>query len=56
MNPVETGVSAAVGVGGRVRTWYLPIAIDVAYRVVDENRLAAELDRLLVFFRVGEAF
>jgi outer membrane translocation and assembly module TamA len=56
VNPVESGVSAAVGVGGRIRTWYLPVAIDVSYRAVEDNRLGAAWNRLLVFFRVGEAF
>lgn len=55
-NAFENGISVATGLGARIRSWYLPIAIDVAYRVVEENRTAAELDRLLVFFRVGEAF
>ena len=56
VNPFATGVSAAFGLGGRIRTWYLPIALDVSYRVVEENVVGAALDRLLVFFRVGEAF
>ena len=56
LDPFASGISVAVGLGGRFRSWYLPIAIDVGYRVVDENRVGAALDRLLVFFRVGEAF
>jgi outer membrane translocation and assembly module TamA len=56
-NPLASGVSAAVGLGGRVRTWYVPIAIDVGYRMFDQGDLGApSLDRLLVFFRIGEAF
>jgi outer membrane translocation and assembly module TamA len=55
-NPVESGVSAAVGLGGRIRTWYLPIALDVSYRVVERNEVGAAFDRLLVFARIGEAF
>jgi outer membrane translocation and assembly module TamA len=56
LNPVADGVSAALGVGVRARTWYLPVAIDLSYRVVERNEVGAAFDRLLVFFRVGEAF
>jgi outer membrane translocation and assembly module TamA len=56
VNPLEDGVSAAVGVGGRARTWYLPVSIDLSYRLVEANEVGAALDRILVFFRVGEAF
>jgi translocation and assembly module TamA len=58
VDPFADGVSAAVGLGGRVRTWYLPVALDVGYRVLDHGELAREsvLDRFLVFVRVGEAF
>jgi outer membrane translocation and assembly module TamA len=55
-NPFASGVSAAFGAGLRARTWYLPVAIDLSYRLVEENEVGAALDRLLVFFRVGEAF
>ena len=55
-NPFDHGISAAVGLGGRLRTWYIPVALDVSYRVVEENRFGGALDRLLVFFRIGEAF
>jgi len=55
-NAFENGVSLATGVGARIRSWYLPIAVDVSYRVVEENEVAGALDRLLVFFRIGEAF
>jgi outer membrane translocation and assembly module TamA len=56
LNPVAPGISAALGVGVRARTWYLPVAIDLGYRLVERNEVGAALDRLLVFFRVGEAF
>lgn len=56
LNPVASGVSAAFGLGVRARTWYLPIAVDVGYRIVERNEVGAAFDRLLVFFRVGEAF
>jgi outer membrane protein assembly factor BamA len=55
-NAFENGISVAAGLGGRIRTWYLPIAIDVAYRIVDENRFGGGFDRLLAFLRIGEAF
>lgn len=55
-NPFDDGLSLAVGAGGRIRLWYLPIALDVAYRMIERNTAGAALDRLLVFFRIGEAF
>ncbi|HEU0035250.1 MAG TPA: BamA/TamA family outer membrane protein [Kofleriaceae bacterium] len=57
LNPVENGVAAAVGLGGRIRSWYVPVALDVSYRFL-EGDLADSgiLDRFLVFLRVGEAF
>ena len=55
-NAFENGVSAAVGLGARIRSWYLPIALDFSYRVVEDNRFGGGIDRLLVFFRIGEAF
>jgi outer membrane protein assembly factor BamA len=57
LDPFVDGVSAAVGLGARLRTWYLPIAIDVSYRALDHNDLGPPgLSRLLVLFRLGEAF
>ncbi|MEO8702199.1 MAG: BamA/TamA family outer membrane protein [Kofleriaceae bacterium] len=55
-NAFEDGISIAAGLGLRLRIWYLPVSIDIAYRLVDENTVGAAFDRLLVFFRVGEAF
>ena len=55
-NPLADGISVAYGLGVRVRTWYLPIALDLAYRVIDENHLGLALGRVLAFVRVGEAF
>jgi len=55
-NPFADGVSLAAGAGARVRLWYLPIAIDVAYRIVDSDHTGLAWDRLLAFVRVGEAF
>jgi outer membrane translocation and assembly module TamA len=56
VNAFEDGISIATGVGARIRTWYLPIGFDVSYRLVEDNQLGGALDRLLVFFRIGEAF
>ena len=56
MNAFDNGISVAGGVGARIRSWYLPIGFDVSYGFVKENVVASELDRLLVFFRIGEAF
>jgi len=55
-NPFEDGLSVAPGLGARIRSWYLPVAFDVSYRVVDHGDVGGGFDRLLVFFRVGEAF
>jgi outer membrane translocation and assembly module TamA len=55
-NPFDDGISVAAGLGGRIRSWYLPIALDVAYRVVDDNRFGGGWSRLLGFLRIGEAF
>lgn len=51
-----TGASLAAGIGGRLRLWYLPIALDLAYRILDEGDTGAAWGRLLAFVRVGEAF
>ena len=57
LDPTEDGVSAALGLGARLRSWYLPIAVDVSYRALDHGELAAPgLDHLLVLLRIGEAF
>ena len=55
-NAFASGVSLAAGLGGRVRLWYLPIALDLAYRVLDEGDAGLALGRLLAFVRIGEAF
>jgi outer membrane translocation and assembly module TamA len=57
-DPFEDGVSLAVGVGPRLRIWYIPIALDAAYRVVGKGELesAGTFDSYLVFLRIGEAF
>ena len=54
-NPFDAGVSVAAGLGLRVRTWSIPLAIDLAYRVTDVPAYG-DLDRFFVFARIGEAF
>jgi len=36
--------------------WYVPVAFDLAYRIVDTNHTADAWDRVLGFVRIGEAF
>ena len=55
-NPLADGVSAAVGLGPRLRLWYLPVAIDVSYRFLLRGDVGREASSLFVFFRIGEAF
>jgi translocation and assembly module TamA len=58
LDPFADGLSAAVGVGARLRSWYVPIAIDFATRVVDRGDSPdfGSLDPYLVFVRIGESF
>jgi hypothetical protein len=55
-NAFADGISVAPGLGARIRSWYLPIGIDVSYAVVRHDEVARDWDRFLVFFRIGEAF
>ncbi len=56
-NPFEDGVSLAFGLGGRLRFWYLPAAVDISYRLLRDNEVQEPADgAFLVFFRLGEAF
>ena len=56
-NPFENGVSLALGLGLRLRFWYLPAAVDVSYRLLRDNDIQViEDDPFQVFFRLGEAF
>ena len=57
-NPFASGVSTAFGLGGRLRTWYVPVSIDLSYRLLEESEVTSPdtLDPWLVFFRIGEAF
>ena len=58
LNPFDTGVSVALGLGPRLRLWYLPISLDASYRLLvdDEPQPAGKLSSYLVFLRIGEAF
>lgn len=56
-NPFERGMSAAAGLGLRLRLWYLPASIDAGYRIFRENEVQTPADNpFQVFFRIGEAF
>ena len=61
LNPFVEGLSLAAGAGFRFRLWYVPVAFDVAYRIVDATHASAPApagawDRVLGFVRIGEAF
>jgi translocation and assembly module TamA len=61
LNPFAEGLSLAAGAGFRFRLWYVPVAFDVAYRIVDATHASAPApagawDRVLGFVRIGEAF
>lgn len=57
LNPFEVGPSLAAGLGGRLRLWYLPLAIDVGWRFVEDGEtVPLDDDPIAVFFRLGEAF
>jgi hypothetical protein len=41
----------------RLRLWYIPANVDVAYAVVREGQIQGiDDDPIQVFFRIGEAF
>lgn len=57
LNPFPHGPSLAAGLGLRLRLWYLPAAVDVAYRILDDGAVQGLDERPFhVFFRIGEAF
>jgi len=56
LDPFAQGVALAAGIGGRVRLWYVPIAIDIGYRILDESDPGLSLSRVQGFLRIGEAF
>lgn len=57
LNPFAHGPSVAAGLGARLRIWYLPAAVDLAYRILHEGDVQGIEERpIQVFFRIGEAF
>ena len=54
-NAFADGLSMAFGVGARLRLWYLPVAIDLAYRFMDDTTFSTDggLDRLLAILSRG---
>ena len=56
-NPFEDGLSFAAGLGVRLRLWYLPISVDVAYRALSRGEpQGLEANPVSAFARIGEAF
>ncbi len=56
-DPFATGASAAIGTGLRLRLWYLPAAVDIAWSVLRNGDVPGLHDApVRVFFRIGEAF
>ena len=53
-NPFDEGLSIAAGLGPRLRLWYVPLSLDLAYRFLEGSRLAE--GGIGVFARIGEAF
>jgi len=58
LNPFASGLSMAVGLGLRLRTWYVPIALDVSYLLLRDNDVQPfdDIDSFQFFLRIGEAF
>jgi len=58
LDPFESGVSVAAGFGPRLRLWYVPIALDFAYRILRESALenGKPFEPYFAFVRIGEAF
>lgn len=57
LNPFANEPSLDAGVGARLRLWYLPANIDVAYAILREGDIQGIDDGpFRVFFRIGEAF
>jgi len=57
LNPFESGPSFASGIGLRVRTWFAPIGVDVAYRWMRDGKVESfGWDPFHFFVRIGEAF
>jgi outer membrane translocation and assembly module TamA len=56
-NPFEDGLSFAAGIGARLRLWYLPISVDVAYRALSRGEPQGfDKNPVSAFARIGEAF
>lgn len=56
-NPFEEGLGFAAGLGLRVRLWYLPVSIDVAYRALHRGEpQGLDKNPFSAFARIGESF
>lgn len=57
-DPFADGLSTAVGFGLRLRSWYVPVALDLGYRILDAGELEGpgQLSHYSLSFRIGEAF
>lgn len=56
-NPFEEGLGIAAGLGLRLRVWYLPVSIDVAYRALWRGEpQGLENNPISAFARIGESF
>lgn len=53
-NPFDEGLSAAAGLGPRLRLWYVPLSLDLSYRFLDQGRVTE--GGIGIFARIGEAF
>jgi outer membrane translocation and assembly module TamA len=57
VNPFADGLSFAAGLGLRLRVWYLPLSVDVAYRALSRGEpQGLEKNPVSAFARIGEAF
>ncbi len=56
-NPFGDGLSFAAGLGLRLRVWYLPLSVDVAYRALSRGEpQGLDKNPVSAFARIGEAF
>jgi translocation and assembly module TamA len=56
-NPFEEGLGFAAGLGLRLRVWYLPVSVDVAYRALWRGEpQGLEKNPVSAFARIGESF
>ena len=58
LNPLDDGLSLALGFGPRLRLWYLPIGLDLSVRVLNRGEAGPfdDLETYSAFVRIGEAF